>query len=289
MARVLPDPDTHPVVARLEKWALTKPLTFVEAQVGRPPRQPPTRPATERRSADNPRFDMGDWSGVVRLRPTGAPPISWVYGQFNVPQLLPIGADQSVIGVWVGLDGSHYLSAPGNTRLLQAGVMAELQTNFLGSPEIVYRPFVEWINAQHQQDEADQPCVVTNLDVDACDTVWFLVTAPSPNYGWIAMANMTKGLSTAVGVQADPGITWLGESAEWIVEQASPSPPFFSPVTFTHCSAGSGLHILDIHNANTDVTYTHNPDGTPKAQLTRTTITSPHTAIVEELIDSVQF
>jgi hypothetical protein len=90
---------------------------------------------------------------------------------------------------------------------------------------------------------------VTNFPVAAGDTVAMTVCAPQPDYGFVTMTNVTRNQGTSVGLQARPGITSTGGSAEWVLESSAQSPvlPAFRPITFTDCYGGSStesFHLL---------------------------------------------
>jgi len=116
---------------------------------------------------------------------------------------------------------------------------------------------------------------VTNFPVATGNTVSFLVCAPEPDHGFVSMQNLATNQVTSVGINARPGITSAGASAEWIVEGISADLPDFLPVTFSDCAAGTQDHSFNL--AEGTITNIQGSAG----PLTQTYIASPTSAVVE--------
>jgi len=280
-----PDPKKHPELARLWKRAFARPVRFDEAEVVIDPvmgsRDPlPTIAAVESR-----------WAGVVKLMSTASgsdfdQPATMVFAQWQLPSVFAVSADETLaVAFWVGLDGHPSLSGPASKQVLQAGIAAQVNppTWPWESASVKWWAWTEWYDAVNQQ----QACAVKNFPVGPGDVIFAVVCAPQPDFGYVSMMNVTRGIGRSVGIPAPSGITVQGKSAEWIVEIPPDSPhmPYFNPVTFTDCNGGSLQHgVFNLTGGNpTDIRgpgSSSNPYGTA---LTQTSIASPTVAVVEEL------
>lgn len=133
--------------------------------------------------------------------------------------------------------------------------------------------WTEWWSTRYN----DSAVVVTNFPISAGDTVSVLICAPRPNYGSVWMQNLTTGQATSVGIDARPGITSAGSSAEWVVEGISAELPVFLPaITFSGCTASTQHDSFNLqpHGLPTDINGTNGP-------LTKTSIASPTTVVIE--------
>jgi hypothetical protein len=119
------------------------------------------------------------------------------------------------------------------------------------------------------------------------DTIFVVVCAPQPDFRFVSMLNVSRGIGVSVGFDAPRDIVAHGRSAEWIVEvpPASPHMPFFTPVTFSGCTAGSLQHgVFNLEGGlSTDIRAPSTAGSPYGTLLTRTTIVSPTVAVVEEL------
>jgi hypothetical protein len=266
-----PDPQTEPELARLFKRAFIRPANYVTAELAidqvlsrRDPLQ-----------GQRPDFGPSGWGGVVALTSSLGyspyEPARTVFAEWVVPQIIPWdpAPDQAItVGMWVGLDGW------GNGQVLQAGIAATLTPDFWllpGPASVDWWAWTEWYTTQYQ----DPAVQVTNFPVATGNTVSFLVCAPEPDHGFVAMQNLSTNQVTSVGINARPGITSAGASAEWIVEGISADLPDFLPVTFTDCTAGTQHHTFNLSNG-----FTTNIEGN-SGPLTNVYIASPTTFVVE--------
>jgi hypothetical protein len=269
-----PHPERDPHLARLWKLAFPGPTTFVKAELVADPDFRRGRSPT-----GEVEFGEGNWSGVIALTQDLHLPgetAQWVYTQFVVPQVLTLDpTDEDLwVGFWVGLDGIL------EKQVLQAGISAHVDKGWFGSgffADVNYSFWTEWINEAHMNEKQDAPRFVDNFPVEAGDTVSVLVCAPQPDLGHVVLGNVSQGRMTSIPVPADPGITVQGSSAEWIVEGTSAALPFFYPLTFTSCIAGTQTHFIDLTNgAPTDA-----GEGFGGRPITRTFVASPNIALVE--------
>jgi hypothetical protein len=140
--------------------------------------------------------------------------------------------------------------------------------------------WTEWFTELHK----DPAVRVENFPVAPGDDIFVVVCAPQPDFGFVSILNMSRGIGRSVGIPAPSGILAHGQSAEWIVEipPASPHMPYFTPVTFSDCTASS-LH--GIFNLTGGIPEEINGPSSLDAPnpLTRTSIASPTVAVVEEL------
>jgi hypothetical protein len=229
------------------------------------------------------------WAGIVRRikDPSFTQPATMVFAQWQVPYVPPIhpAGGQDTVAFWVGLDGYAPDSPIG---LLQAGVAAKVIDSPwwygpFGGTRVEYWAWTEWYSHLHKGEPENDPHKVETVPVAPGDTIFVVVCAPEPDFGFISMLNISRGIGSSVGVNALPGVTWEGGSAEWIVEvpDTSPHMPIFSPVTFTNCTAGSQHEIFDLsHGLPVEISLPGAPTG---PFLTQSTIASPTVGLVEQL------
>jgi hypothetical protein len=265
-----PDPATEPELARLFKRAFIRPAKYVKAELAIDPvmsRRDPLR-------GQDPDFGPSGWGGVVvetsSLGYSPAEPAKTVVAQWVVPQIIPwdpAPAEAITVGFWVGLDGFT------NGQVLQAGIAATLTPDFWlpGLASVNWWAWTEWYTTQYQ----DPAVQVTNFPVATGNTVSFLVCAPEPDHGFVSMQNLATGQVTSVGIDARPGITSAGASAEWIAEGISADLPDFLPVTFSGCAGGTQHHSFNL----TDGAVTNIQGGA--GALTQAYIASPTAAVVD--------
>lgn len=280
-----PDPEKEPRLARLWKRAFARPIRLVEAKLAVDPVM----------SARDPlpgyQFAGARWAGVVRLM-SQAPdsdfrePATMVFGQWQLPCVPAITPNRTIaVAFWVGLDGAPSLGEPAAKQVLQAGVAAQVNPGRWpwSSNSVKWWAWTEWYTELHK----DPAVAVKNFPVTAGDTIFVVVCAPQPDYGFVSMLNITRGIGVSVGFNAPPDIEAYGRSAEWIVEAPSKSPyiPIFGPVTFTDCTTGSLQHgVSNLTGGYPTEIHTPSSSGSPYGSpLTRTTIASPTVTVVEQL------
>ena len=264
-----PDPDREPHLARHWQHGFSEPITFVEAELAIE-----TRLAAGRaRHRAGSRFAPQGWSGIIRVQEPGtdyAQPSTFVSARWVVPDVLeldPAGMTDLTVGFWVGLDGEE------TGELLQAGVAAIVEPGYLWS-DVEWFAWTEWFTG-----EFEDPAVrVTNFPVAAGDTVAFTVCAPQPDFGFIAMANLTRHHASSIGIPARPGIMSGGKTAEWIVEGISADLPAFEPITFTDCVGGSDGEVFSVLPGGRPVNMVGDHDFNP---LTQSFATSESSVMVK--------
>jgi Peptidase A4 family len=233
-----PDPDTEPELMRLWQRAFARPINYIKAELA-------TSPVSRRKRnalGNDPPIPSGEWGGAVAPIGDGAR-ANMVYAQWVVPTvsaLNPAGRNIQV-GFWVGLDG--LIGAGG--QVLQAGVYVQVGSGQLGGGDVIYKAFTEWFDPTNNQPRVDVP----NFSVGPGDTVSFLVCAPRPDFGQVTMMNLSRGLSTSVGISAPPGITSAGLSAEWVIEASLSELPYFYSVEFSDCVAATDQGLIDLSQA----------------------------------------
>jgi hypothetical protein len=264
-----PDPQNEPQLARLFKRAFVRPAKYVQAELAIDPVVSARDPL---RGQD---FRPSGWGGVVvvtsSLGYSPPEPAKTVFGEWVVPEIIPWdpAPDAPItVGFWVGLDGWT------NGQVLQAGIAATLTPDFWflpGPAEVTWWAWTEWYTTQYQ----DPAVQVTNFPVATGNTVSFLVCAPEPDHGFVAIQNVSTGQVTSIGINARPGITSAGASAEWIVEGISADLPDFLHMTFSDCSAGTQHHSFNL--ADGVITNIEGSSG----PLTQAYIASPTAAVVD--------
>ncbi len=283
-----PDPKEEPQLARLWKRAFARPVRFDQAELAVDPIMSTRDPL--RRTADE--LGTNGWAGVVKLMAPAqgsdfTQPATMVFGQWQLPEVPAISPNDTIaVAFWVGLDGAPSLDEPAAKQVLQAGVAAQVNPPGFWpweSASVTWWAWTEWYTELHK----DSAVAVKNFPVAPGDEIFVVVCAPQPDFGFVSMLNISRGIGRSVGFPAPTGIVAFGQSAEWIVEVPSDSPhiPLFSPVTFSDCTAGSLQHgIFNLTGGNpTDIrapSSSGDPYGYP---LTKTSIASPTIAVVEEL------
>jgi Peptidase A4 family len=160
------------------------------------------------------------WSGGLVLAPTGMS-FHWVTGEWVVPNVAPLQEDGDYYSaVWLGLDGNAELNAGGvsSSDVVQAGVNCDVsRQNGKATQPTVYL-WCEWF-----QDGADTGEIsVGNLKVNAGDTVAVTIftTGPGATEATIYFTNVTQWVGTTpLVIPAPPGVSLLGNCAEWVVER----------------------------------------------------------------------
>ncbi len=283
-----PDHEKEPQLARLWARAFARPVRFVEAKLA----VDPVMSARDPLPAAADEFGAHGWAGVIKpiSQAQGSDftqPAMMVFGQWQLPCVPPISPNEKIaVAFWVGLDGAPSLGEPAAKQVLQAGVTAQVNPPGFWPWEpawVKWWAWTEWYSELHK----DKAVAVKNFPVASGDEVFVVVCAPQPDFGFVSMLNISRGIGVSVGFNAPSDIVAYGQSAEWIVEVPSSSPhmPMFTPVTFSDCTAGSLQHgIFNLTGGYpTDIrtpASSSSPYGYP---LTKTSIASPTIAVVEEL------
>ena len=290
-----PDPEKQPELARIWKRVFARPIKVVEAEHAVDSVISVNHPRKED-SPDPGAFTSGwiGWAGVFKRMIKGSDfsnPATMVFGQLQLPNVEIVQPNKDVC-LWVGLDGAPggIIAPEAASQLLRACVTGQNRviTRQGVTHEIdLWNAWVEWGTTDAAGSYLD-----LNIPMARGDLIAFLICVPQPDFASVWIANLTQGIGQSVGFPAPAGVTSQGQSAEWIVEvqdpdmQAPDNPiPFFSPVTFTDCTAGSlqnGIfHLTD--GITTNIVGTIN-GGPATAAYTETVIASPTVAVVEDLM-----
>jgi hypothetical protein len=207
-------------------------------------------------------FRPGGWGGIV-VEPSSET-INNVFAQWTVPGIWPASDPSGPItaGFWVGIDGFT------NGQVLQAGAAVTV----FDPSNVQWWAWTEWYTTQYK----DPAVQITNFPINNGDPVTFLVCAPRPDHGFVAVQNLTTQQATSIGIDARPGITSAGASAEWIVEGVSADLPVFLPnVTFSRCATSTHDFSYDLTSGIvTNIQESNGP-------LTNAFVASPTTAVVQ--------
>ncbi len=150
------------------------------------------------------------WSGAVVHAPAGDS-FNWIEGEWTVPNAFPPhGAIPGVwysASTWIGIDGID-----GSGDVLQAGCDSDVMT-FFGITQRQLNPWWEWWPAGSFW--------ISNLPVAQGDTMDGLICVHpgSTTAATIYLLNVTSGVGASFQATAPPGITLVGNSAEWVVER----------------------------------------------------------------------
>jgi hypothetical protein len=263
-----PDPTSEPHLARMWERAFTRPVTSVRAELSVDERM--RRNPLHRRGPD---FDDAGWAGAIVTPPSSATdPAVMVYGEWVIPTVIgfnPTGHDM-LAGFWVGLDGWEAAGA----QVLQAGIAA-----YVSDGDVEWYAWTEWFTGEFQ----DPPVKIDNFPISPGDYITVLVWATSPDFGHIVMSNMTSGRVTTIGIQARPGITSAGASAEWIIEAPRGNLPYYYSFRFTSCAGATQHTLFDLDRAFvSDLVGTHDPSEPGVGHLLTTTwVDTPAQVVVQ--------
>jgi hypothetical protein len=268
----LPDADKEPRRHTFWRRVMAQSPKFVKAELCLDPQLRKLRRNVIPRGSERPVYGpylQSNWSGASVFR-TLPEPYNTVYARWTVPSVTKVSDDGNLprsATCWVGLDGALL-----STDVLQAGTSSMLDQ--FGEPS--YSAFFEWYPDsacpfQTQDPPSGCPVAVHNLAVSAGDRVDVLVcSAFKSTRGLIAIYNDTTNQGSIVGINAPPGVTLTGVTAECILETGfDPSIDAvlladFGSVLFYDFLAGSEHYSTDFRGGQTyDIT-----DGTN--QLTRT-------------------
>jgi hypothetical protein len=149
-----------------------------------------------------------NWSGYAAYTTSGAFKTnnSTIMTEFTVPSVSASTCNNSweYASQWVGFDGYN------SNDVLQAGV--ETDAICAGTSRAAFYSFwIEWYPYSEVR--------ISNLPVSAGDTVevivWYTTSAPN---GHAYIANLTKKVAVSGWFNQPSGTTFVGNSAEWIVE-----------------------------------------------------------------------
>ena len=145
---------------------------------------------------------------------------TWVIGDWHVPSVSGesagfIGSQSDYSAFWVGLDGD------GSSDVLQDGTEQEIETYSvldISWTATNYYAWTEWFPLNEQQ--------ISNFPVNPGDEIYaysYIGTGDIPNIngntGYFFMENLTTGHSVSLSTAIPKGVTFHGNSAEWVMER----------------------------------------------------------------------
>jgi hypothetical protein len=218
-------PDSQTAPAAFSAWmkAVSQPATYVpERTVLHSDRVHGVRQLANGTATSN------NWSGFAahrqwiftgRLTPPFArltAPFDWVTGLWYIPSVTGEENVQDYSSFWIGLDGD------GTSDVIQDGTSQDVFTfDFLfGSWTFTnYYPWTEWFPLGEQQ--------ISNFTVNPGDEIFSEVwvgnagSAPTPTgaFGICLFEDLSTSTYTMVYIPVPSGVTFIGDSAEWIMER----------------------------------------------------------------------
>jgi hypothetical protein len=204
-----------------------------------------------------------NWSGSVVTVPNSGDSFKWIEGRWTVPNVYSSSTGNwDYAAEWIGIDGW------GSGDVLQAGT--ETDVLFLGGS--TQRECNAWWEWYHPGDLGEVQ--ISNFPVSPGDVMWCMVCVISPTSGSFYLRNVSSGDSTSFTMNAAPGVSLVGNCAEWIVERPTvggslPSLAGYGTVFFdeglayfatdapsstqneTQIDLGSGTFITMVGNNNT--------------------------------------
>jgi hypothetical protein len=164
------------------------------------------------------------WSGIALSAAPNTFQMLW--GDWSVPSVYSLSPNfYGETAVWVGLDGW------GSGDVVQAGTMSVVSAEQFGSDPgwtfTWYYPWKEWF---------PNPLSGVNLPVSPGDEIFtmVIVSGTTANY---YLTNVTLGLTVPSSDTIPPNTTFVGNSAEWILERPTvdgwtvPLAPTTDPIT----------------------------------------------------------
>jgi hypothetical protein len=208
-------------------------------------------------------YTSNNWSGAAILGYW-----SGAFGRWTVPTIekptTPVGADGKWhSSSWVGLDGlGGSIVGADSTDVLQAGVTQIVDANGVET----YYAWFEWYVPPDNSDKKTWSAALTkkfpyihetqiNIPIAAGDVVAVAIQyvknrgdnignpAPPPgpyNFGGINFGNLTTGQYTTLYLEPPTGASFVGDSAEWIMElndNGAGTLPKFGSVVFDTAGA----------------------------------------------------
>jgi hypothetical protein len=115
-----------------------------------------------------------------------------------------------IVSVWNGLDGSQ-LAKGGNADVLQAGTTSEVYCS--GGDTTYFMPYAwfEWVPGGE----------IAEFYVYTGDDMFVSTSALSATTGQIILIDLTRDIYDNLAITAPAGTSFVGSSAEWIVERPS--------------------------------------------------------------------
>jgi hypothetical protein len=152
--------------------------------------------------------------------------------QWTVPDIVAPGGGFYYCATWIGLDGVN------SEDIVQMGIVQGVFSVFgVGRPFAVWEWFPEaWVE-------------ISNFPVSPGDVVFGLICMPSTREAAFYLANETNTAYTSFRKTAPRGVTFVGDSAEWILEIPMVNGELkplarYGYVYFDFCVAGTRNHVL---------------------------------------------
>jgi Peptidase A4 family len=230
-----PDADADPVAFRRWRGVYGRITEFVEPQLReRPPRR--NAPRTGGSEADESgTATSGNWAGHVLVAGKGERFIgvggTWVVPTPSEPQGGPFALGNPVAplfdawysSAWVGLDGASNLPGVTSQDVFQAGTEHDLV--YSGWINGFVRNWSMWIEWYPQLAAVVGGIPVGPGDLVNVELVIFAI-GPSVSAGIANLMNVTRGTFAPVPMVGPgvKGVSFVGDSAEWIVETPGVGP-----------------------------------------------------------------
>lgn len=164
-----------------------------------------------------------NWSGSVAFAAAGDS-VTWVAGQWTVPDVVSPGSGSFYSSAWVGIDGD------GSNDVLQAGTEQEVAGG--------HHTYVWW------EWYPDYEVQISNFGVSPGDVVYCAICVHSSTEAGFYLTNLTTGTATSFTKTAPSGTALTGNCAEWIVEAptvggSQAALVKYGDVYFDECVAGT--------------------------------------------------
>ena len=215
-------------------------------------------------TAQAPAVSHDEW-GVVTARD----PVTWVSGQWTVPDVRAVSDRTAACATWVGIDGARQIDS---TDILQVGTTQAV----ISGQQQTYAWWEWYPNPPHR---------ITNFPVFPGDVVFCLICAPESTGAQVYLTNVTTGKFVSFAITAEGGGWSLaGDTVEWILENplmgqnSFADLPRFGAVYFDECVAGTRGNRLIFAGAAGSRVDSWIVGGSPAVQL------ATATAVTERVI-----
>ena len=183
------------------------------------------------------------WSGGI-VFPSSVDRIKFVEATWTMPHDPLLTGAKNGMSTWIGIDGDD-----GSGDVLQAGCDAGVTTPG-DDPQRQFNPWWEWYPAGSFW--------ITTVAVSPGDELTCLICVQpgSTSLASIFLGNVTTKVGCFFSAAAPPGVSLLGNCAEWIVEALEPCDNIpelarYTTVRFTECRAGTvGGYLLSPDGGN---------------------------------------
>jgi Peptidase A4 family len=131
-----------------------------------------------------------------------------------VPNVAAPNDDQDYYSaIWIGIDG---LGSPESADVCQVGINCDV-TRHGTSISSTFYPWWEWYQESVDTGEVS----ITNLPVSPGDTIGVVIctAGAGATEATVFFTNLTSGMGTSFVMEAEAGVSLVGNTAEWIVER----------------------------------------------------------------------